>query len=104
MALILLMIKLLMVLLCVDVDMVHTEYDLVNLDMHVKPPLLQPNFGLLSGGDPYFLVIDVDSSRVLLQKIIFNIWVNRRWRDWMIHVSASYHYSTCDYFWVPWIG
>lgn len=78
---------------CVDGDMVHTkQHDLITLDVHVGSPLLHPNFGLLIG-----IMVDIDYSRVILQKLILDIWVEHLWSDRIIKISTNYHYVTCDY-------
>lgn len=42
--------------------------------LHFEPPLLQSDFGLvIIGADVYFPLIDVDSSQVILQKIVLVI-------------------------------
>lgn len=62
--------------LCVDVIMVHTTLsDLVTSEIHIESPLLHLAIGLLIGTNPYFLVVDVDLSQVMLHKIIYKIWV-----------------------------
>lgn len=61
--------------LCVDVIMVHTTLsDLVTSEIHIESPLLHLAFGLLIGTNPYFFVVDVDLSQVMLHKIIYKIW------------------------------
>lgn len=64
---------------CVNNDVVHSkDHDLVTLSMHIEPSLLIPDFGLLIGdilshfSNPYFTLLVIDYSRVMIQKFILD--------------------------------